>query len=201
MEKHVNPRLILASASPRRREILARLNVPFDIIPSDADETVSDDEGPDGIVRELSARKAAAVLGTLPDGQKAVVAAADTIVWLDHKLGKPRDRADAVAMISSLSGQTHGVYTGFTVTDGLRTVTDYDVTYVTFRALSTEEIAAYADTDEPYDKAGAYAIQGGAAKFVTKVDGDYDNVVGFPLNHIRWVLSADFGFRFENVQL
>lgn len=172
--------IILASASPRRSDLLRSLGVTFDVIVTDADETLPDKIAPDAAVMLLSARKAAAVAAKNPD---AVVIGADTVVYLpDEKiiLGKPADRSDALRMLRSMSGREHIVYTGVTViSDGI-TRTDCEATKVIFRPLSDGEIADYVATGECDDKAGAYGIQGLGGIFVSRIEGEYFNVTGMP---------------------
>ena len=172
-------RVVLASSSPRRREILEKLGVCFDIVPSNADESgVSG--GADEVVMALARRKAESVAR----GQKnALVIGCDTLVALENEIfGKPADIAQAEEMLSRLSGNTHRVLSGLCLIDTSTgsTRTSCDATFVRFRELSLDEISAYARSGEPMDKAGAYAIQGGAGKFVISVKGSYDNIVGFP---------------------
>ncbi|MBR4428796.1 MAG: septum formation protein Maf [Clostridia bacterium] len=172
-------RVVLASSSPRRREILDKLGVAFDIIPSNADE--NDVSGSaDEIVMSLARRKAESVAKGLTG---ALVIGCDTLVALgDEIFGKPGSVSQAEGMLSELSGNTHRVLSGLclidTVTGSMRV--SRDVTYVSFRKLGQDEIRAYAESGEPMDKAGAYAIQGGAGRFVSEVNGSYDNIVGFP---------------------
>ena len=172
-------RVLLASSSPRRRELSGQMGLRFLIRPTDADESL-----PDGIpaaeaVCLLAERKArAAMVG--PDPREIVIAA-DTTVELDGRiLGKPATREEAFRMLSALSGHTHAVHTGVAVACGDRLLCDRETSYVTFRALNCKEIYTYIDTGEPMDKAGAYGIQGGAWGFVSRLDGHFDNVVGLP---------------------
>ncbi|HEU4965143.1 MAG TPA: Maf family protein [Bacilli bacterium] len=190
-------RLVLASGSPRRKELLAGLGVTFDIVVSDVDETITDPTDPVEVVQELAYRKARAVANTLSD---ALVIGADTIVVHEGTiLGKPQDEADAKRMLRQLSGQTHTVYTGLalieTTSDGgeARVVRDVCGTQVVMKELTDETIARYVATGEPSDKAGAYAVQGLAAQFVTELHGDYFNVVGLPLATLSDHLTA-FGW-------
>jgi septum formation protein len=184
------PRLILASASPRRRELLARLGLAFEVRPVDADETPRPGEPPEALVLRLALAKAraAARAGELALG-------ADTVVAIEHEvLGKPVDAEDARRMLRALSGRPHDVWTGVALVaagpaGASREQVHAERTAVTFRRLTEDEIAAYVESREPLDKAGAYAIQGGAAAFVERVDGDYDNVVGLPLAALRRLLD------------
>lgn len=165
--------IILASQSPRRRELLEQVGITgFQVISPDVDERVEPGLSPAGMVEELSLRKArAAADKTGPDG---LIIAADTVVALDGAvLGKPRDREDAFAMLSALSGREHRVYTGVSVLRGDRAVTEHEETAVCFRALAPGEIWGYIATGEPMDKAGAYGIQGVGALLVRGIRGDY----------------------------
>lgn len=170
--------LILASQSPRRRDLMQLLRVPFTVRPADIDEGMNDALPPQQEVARVSLRKAEAT----PRADGDVVIAADTIVVLEGKvLGKPADEAHAVSMLRALSGRDHQVMTGLTVLRGDRAITHTEITDVHFRPLSQEEILAYVKTGEPMDKAGAYGIQGFAAPFVESIRGDYYNVMGLPL--------------------
>lgn len=184
------PRFILASQSPRRKELLERAGYRFDIIVSEVDETIPDGLSPDEAVLLLSRRKAEAVSAQHPG---AVVLGCDTVVALGGEiLGKPVDAADAKAMLSSLSGKTHTVYSGVCVTDGARSEAFFSATDVTFYPLPEETIDSYVATGEPMDKAGAYGIQGLGCVLVEGIRGDYSNVVGLPLAESARVL-ASFG--------
>jgi len=177
--------LILASASPRRRELLGLFRVPFEVRVSDIDETMDLEKPPYDEVARVSAAKALAVPRLAGD----VVIAADTIVVCEGTvLGKPRDEADAAAMLRLLSGRDHQVMTGMTVLRDkeIRTVTE--VTDIHFRELSEKEILAYVATGEPMDKAGSYGIQGGAALFCSRMVGDYYNVMGLPVCRLGQIL-------------
>ena len=184
--------IILASQSPRRRELLEQVGITgIQVISPDVDERVEPGLSPAGMVEELSLRKArAAADKTGPDG---LIIAADTVVALDGAvLGKPRDREDAFAMLSALSGREHRVYTGVSVLRGDRAVTEHEETAVCFRALAPGEIWGYIATGEPMDKAGAYGIQGVGALLVRGIRGDYCNVVGLPVFRLGRML-ARFG--------
>lgn len=185
--------LILASGSPRRRQLLEQIGLTFVVRSSDVDESVSPGLTPAQVVESLSARKGEAVAAEAAPGD--LVLSADTVVALDGAiLGKPRDRAEAEAMLTALSGRTHQVYTGVTLLQDGRRLTEHEVTAVTFRPLSPEEIAAYVSTGEPMDKAGAYGIQGLGALLVERLEGDYFNVMGLPLCRLGQML-AQFGVR------
>ena len=180
-----NRKLILASASPRRKELLARLTKHFEIMVC-SDEEHSDADVPCFRVMELAEHKAKAVAARIPDS--ALVIGADTLVVLhDTVLGKPSDAADAVRMLTALQGNTHQVFTGVALvdTDSGSCTSFYEATSVRMTALSAEEIENYVRTGEPLDKAGAYAVQGIASKFIESISGNYDNVVGLPLCALR----------------
>jgi septum formation protein len=186
------PRLLLASASPRRHELLARLGLPFDVRAADLDETPLPDEEPRSYVARLAAAKAQAVAGAASEPE-VVAIGADTAVVVDgHLLGKPVDDADAARMLRMLSGRTHQVLTGVAVAvAGPPSVqVDVAVTEVTFASLSDDDIAWYVASGEPVDKAGAYAVQGRGAVYVTSISGSPDNVVGLPLALTRRLLEA-----------
>lgn len=183
--------LYLASASPRRRELLSQIGVMTRVIPSDIDETVQPGEHPLGYVERVTRDKVRAGAGKAPDG--AVVLAADTAVVLgDAILGKPTDREHGLGMLESLSGRAHSVITSVAVSRGndLRQVNVE--TRVWFRHLGAAERSAYWDTGEPADKAGGYAIQGLGAVFVERIEGSYSAVVGLPLMETATLLR-DFG--------
>lgn len=185
-------RFILASASPRRSEILKNAGFDFDVIVSDADESLPEDITADKAVLLLSKVKAQSVSKNHPG---CVVLGCDTVVSLDGKiLGKPSSKDEAFQMLSSLSGKTHKVYTGVTVTDGKTTKSFLNETSVEFYPLSRETICSYIETDEPEDKAGAYGIQGFGCVLVKRIDGDYFSVMGLPISQSARVLS-EFGIR------
>ena len=179
--------VILASQSPRRKQLLKNITETFDIIPSDADETMPEGVSPAECAAEISRRKAFDVKARFPD---SLIIGADTIVVLDNKiLGKPRDEEDAFNMLSALSGNTHTVYTGLTVSFGDTTFSEAVATKVTFRTLTPDMIRRYIATGEPMDKAGAYGIQDKGAILVEKIDGDYFNVVGLPICRLAKILG------------
>ena len=178
--------IILASGSPRRKELLQQIGIPFQVIKSDTEEKITKTD-PADIVKELSLQKASEVAAGI---QQGIVLGADTIVCLDDEiLGKPADEADAARMLKALSGRDHRVFTGVTVARGGRVLSDYEETAVHFRPLTEREIAAYIATGEPMDKAGAYGIQGRASLFVRAIEGDYFNVVGLPLCKLGQMLK------------
>lgn len=170
--------LILASQSPRRRELLARLGLPFTVCSADIDETMTPGIPPAREVVRLSREKAQAV----PAAPGDVVLAADTIVVCDGKiLGKPHSKEEAKQMLRLLSGRDHQVMTGYTLLKNGECLTETETSRIHFRPLEEAEIQAYVDSGEPMDKAGAYGIQGLAALFITGLEGDYYNVMGLPL--------------------
>lgn len=176
--------VVLASKSPRRRELMHLLDMPFSVRVADVEETLLANATPEQQAAHLSYIKAKAVAEA---GE--IVIGADTIVVLgDRILGKPKDKLDAVQMLQQLSGNTHRVMTGVTVISDDKEISCTEVTEVTFRPLSEKEILRYVDTLEPMDKAGSYGIQGGAAKFVSGIRGDYFNVVGLPVCRLSQIL-------------
>jgi len=188
-------RIILASQSPRRRELLSLIGIPHEVRPADLDESVLPGESPAPHAERLARAKAEAVAATEPD---AVVIGADTIVVLDGDiLGKPRDTVDASAMLQRLSGRTHTVLTAVAVTRDGRTVSGVESVEVTFRPLTPEQIEAYIATGEPMDKAGAYGIQGFGAVIVERVHGDYFAVMGLALGRMVELLEqVGIAYRF-----
>ena len=177
--------LILASASPRRKELLSLFRVPFQIRVADIDETMDLTRTPFDEVARVSGLKAMAT----PRSEDEVVVAADTIVVCEGRvLGKPKNEEEAVSMLRLLSGRDHQVMTGVTVVRGENVRTFTEVTDLHFRDLSEKEIRAYVATGEPMDKAGAYGIQGGAALFCTRMVGDYYNVMGLPVCRLGQIL-------------
>ena len=190
-------RLILASQSPRRKELLGLFHIPFTIQVADIDETMDPAKDPAQEVARVSKAKAMAVARSADD----VVIAADTIVVLDGRvLGKPKDEADAKAMLTDLSGRDHQVMTGVTVVKGDQYLTHTEITDIHFRALSQKEICSYVATGEPMDKAGAYGIQGGAALFAEKMQGDYYNVMGLPVCRLFLMLRTLAPELMEDIQ-
>lgn len=190
---HLRVPLVLASRSPRRRQLLERLQLPFSVHPSDTDEVIPDGTSPADAVRLLARQKAEAVAPAHPD---ALTLGADTIVVLDDAvLGKPTDADAATAMLRKLSGRSHTVFTGIALVHAEtgRAVEAFESTEVTFAPLRPAEIASYVRTGSPLDKAGAYGIQDDAgALLVEGVRGDYYNVVGLPLHRLYRTLRAHF---------
>lgn len=181
------PRVVLASASPRRRELLRLAGIPHDVRPAHIDETLLEGETPVGYAARVARAKADAVRAREPD---ALVIAADTIVVIDGEiLGKPADAGAAAAMLRKLSGRAHTVHTALAVGFGDRTEEAVESVEVTFRALTEGEIAAYVATGEPMDKAGSYGIQGYGATIVERVDGDYFSVMGLGLRRLVDLLA------------
>ena len=182
---------ILASASPRRKELLGELDITPVVCPTDADETIEEKLTPDAFVEVLSKRKADAYTGEL--GEDDILIAADTVVALeDEILGKPTDPQNAFDMLRALSGNSHSVYTGITVKSKDKSITACDETKVIFREMTDEEIWTYVDSGDPMDKAGAYGIQGEAGKFVSAIDGSLNNVIGLPTELLKKILRNDF---------
>ncbi len=178
--------IILASSSPRRRELLSQIGLKYVVMTSDTDETTSK-EIPYEVVMELSLKKAKAVYDKLDDYAKdnSIVIGADTIVsFNDRILLKPKSGQEAFETLKSLSGQTHQVYTGVSIVSSGGIHSFYEKTDVEFYKLSDSEIKEYIDTKDPMDKAGSYGIQGMFARYVKGIDGDYNNVVGLPVGRL-----------------
>ena len=181
-------KVILASGSPRRKELLEMLGLEFEIHPAKGEEKADAGMSPEKLVCALAGAKAAEVAVEYPD---ALIIAADTIVWAENEvLGKPKNEADAVRMLKLLSGRSHKVYTGLAVSRGDKTELAAEETEVIFRVLDEDEINAYVATGEPLDKAGAYGIQGKASVFVEGIKGDYYNVMGLPLCRLGEILRS-----------
>ncbi len=196
-------KFILASKSPRRSEILENLGLDFRIVTSEADESYAEGTAPSDVVMTLSARKAAAVKAHLEkegeDLSDTVIIAADTVVSASGEiLGKPKDKADSERMLRLLSGSEHSVLSGITVIYNGASASSYEETFVRFSQMSEKEIKWYAESGEPDDKAGAYAIQGYASMWVEGIDGCYFNVVGLPTSCLRKLLLRVFGIRLSD---
>ena len=194
-------RYIIASTSPRRREILGNLGLDFTVLAADADETC-DITDPGERVEFISLKKCLAARDKLvsegmdPADTETIIIASDTLVTLDGEfLGKPRDEADAIRMMDMLEGRTHIVASGIAVWHKGRTVTAHELTDVTFAPMSPAEIQAYIATGESFGKAGGYAIQGQASRYITGIRGDYFNVVGLPVRRLYETLRMVFGIR------
>ncbi|HEY6853890.1 MAG TPA: Maf family protein [Gemmatimonadales bacterium] len=186
----MSQQIVLASTSPRRKQLLEMLRIPFRVVAPDVDETRHPGEAPEPYVRRVAHAKAQIVAGR---ERRALVLAADTTVVLDGELfAKPVDAADAVAMLSRLQGRTHHVLTAVAVAGDGRVEEALDVSAVTFRPATTKDLERYVATGEPLDKAGAYAIQGLGAPLVERVDGDFFGVMGLPLRLVLDLL-ARFG--------
>ena len=184
-------KLILASGSPRRRELLAMTGLKFEVVTSDADENIPDDIQPGVAALILSEKKALAV-ASLAEYRGSIVIGADTIVSLDgKKFGKPKDADDAERMLKALSDRTHTVYTGVAIVNSDLTVNKFvEATEVHFYPLSENQIKDYIATGEYSDKAGGYAIQGTFEKYIDHIEGDYDNVVGLPLTRLKQYIGG-----------
>ncbi len=181
--------IILASASPRRRELLKFITEDFTVKVSDAEEVTDPALSPEETVKNLAVMKGEAVAEGFPDD---TVISADTVVVLDGKiLGKPKNEDDAFSMLSSLSGRTHEVFTGVCVLHGKEKYIFAEKTEVAFYSLSEEEIRAYIATSEPADKAGAYGIQGKGCTLVKSINGDYNNVVGLPVARLNRIFKEN----------
>ncbi|MBO7292527.1 MAG: septum formation protein Maf [Clostridia bacterium] len=188
MKEKRTPPIVLASASPRRRELMAAMGLRFTVVVSHADESLAEGTHPREGVAAVARRKAEAVAATLPED--TLVVAADTTVERDGtSLGKPKDESEATEMLLSLGGRVHAVHTGVTVMYRGRTLTATETTEVVFRPLTREEVLSYVATGEPMDKAGAYGIQGGGGAFVERFLGEYDNVVGLPCRLLEKMIA------------
>jgi septum formation protein len=187
-------RIILGSASPRRRHLLAELGMPFEVVEPNVDETPWANEEPASHALRIAAEKARAVLSREADNGPATIVAADTIVVVERQiLGKPADASEARAMLQMVSGRWHEVITGLCVlkqgSSAVEEIGRAERTRVRMRPIAAAEVDAYIATGEPMDKAGAYAIQGGASAFVENIEGSYSNVVGLPMEVLRKILG------------
>lgn len=200
-------KILLASASPRRRELVSRLGVPFEVFAADCDETVDGSHSPDEYVKILALRKARAAMAKYlerpnlnPSGatvhtsvEPPIIIGSDTVVALDGEiLGKPRDRDDAINTLLRLSGRAHRVCTGLAVIDKEREIVTSGSADVYFTNLTKADCISYADTGEPLDKAGSYGIQGIGGALVERIDGDYYSIVGLPLAQLKKILETEF---------
>jgi septum formation protein len=177
-------KLILASASPRRKELLGLIGLnDFEIIPADSEADFPSQLPIEQAVEYIALKKAEAVSEKASKAaENAIILAADTLVWLEGRvLGKPADEAEAAQMLKALSGKKHTVYTGMALIKGKTVIKSHAVTDVWFREMTDREIDTYVKTGEPLDKAGAYGAQGLASMFISRIDGEYYNVVGLPL--------------------
>ncbi|WP_062355459.1 Maf family protein [Bacillus kwashiorkori] len=187
-------RLILASSSPRRKELLERLNIPFEIIVSDTEERIDASLSPEQIVMNLAKQKAEAVAKNYPE--HFVIGADTLVVYENQLLGKPKNKVEAKQMLMNLSGKSHYVYTGTAIIHGKIVKKFYEKTEVTFWNLSESEIDRYVATGEPLDKAGSYGIQGYGATLVRSINGDFFTVVGLPIGKLYRALQ-ELGFSFS----
>ena len=179
--------IILASKSPRRKEILSMLNFPFDVIVSVCDEEFDSLLSIEENIKNVAYQKA---LSVFKNHNNSIVIGADTVVYLDNEiLLKPKDKDDARNMLKKLSGKSHYVISGLCVMNKDKVVKTFTKTVVTFKTMTNEEIEEYINTSEPYDKAGGYAVQGLASKFIKEINGDYFNVVGLSISTIYDILK------------
>ena len=189
--------LYLASKSPRRKEILETMGMTFELVSGDCPEIVNDWERPDQVVMSIALQKGLSAAKQFNQGE--LIISADTIGVSEGRiLGKPKDREDAFKVLKDLSGKRHEVMTAFSIIEAgtFNKVVEYVVTEVTFKDYDDDFINWYLDSGEPFDKAGAYGIQGKGALMVEKIDGDYFNVVGFPISKIVDVLKERFNYSF-----
>lgn len=189
-------KFILASGSPRRKEILENISLEFEIMADESDEIMIEGEKPYDTVKRLAMQKAKNIASRVETGENTIVIGADTVVSIDEKiLGKPKDEREAKDMLLTLSGRINTVYTGLAVieTQSGKAVSEFVSTGVKFRSLSEKEIENYIKSGEPMDKAGAYGIQKIGGLFVESINGDYFNVVGLPLCRLGEILSEEFG--------
>lgn len=185
-------KIVLASGSPRRKEILENMNLKFDIIKSEIEETTVENESPEKLVKRLSYEKAHDIASKNLD---SIVIGADTVVVLDNNvLGKPKDKEEAFNMLKEMSGKEHEVITGISILclELEKEISDFCVSKVKFRNLSDDEIYSYIETGECMDKAGAYGIQGLGSLLVEYIKGDYFNIVGFPISYASEILKNNF---------
>ncbi|MCX5750842.1 MAG: Maf family protein [Candidatus Saganbacteria bacterium] len=186
----MSKKIILASASPRRKELLRKIVKKFTIMESMVDESAISAKTPEQFAVSTATAKAKDIAGKV---KNALVIGGDTIVVLDHKiLGKPKSKKEAIKMLTALSGRTHTVITGLAVVDSdtLKEITDSEITKVTMKKLSAKAIVEYVESGAPMDKAGSYGIQEIEAQFIASVDGDYDNVVGLPIERLSRMLHS-----------
>ena len=203
MRKDIVMKFILASKSPRRKEILENIGLDFQIIVANADETCFD-SNPSSYVKTVATRKGQAVFDLLNTQGKmtedTIIIASDTIVVCENQiLGKPKNPEDAARMLRMFSGKTHSVISGIALLSPQKTVARAETTLVHFDTVPKREIEQYIATSEPYDKAGAYAIQGFASLWITGITGDYFNVVGFPIKCFSTLLYEEYGLSLANL--
>ena len=182
-------KIVLASGSPRRRELLERIGITdFDVRVPEVEESFPENLTPQEVVEYISREKAEAAAALCSEDE--IVITADTMVFLDHqRLGKPQDEADALRMLTALQGRHHTVCTGVTVRRGAEVITESETTHVYFRPATEKELRAYIATGEPMDKAGSYGVQGKGALLVEKLDGDFFNVMGLPVLRLSRMLK------------
>ncbi len=193
-------KLILASQSPRRKEILNSVGLNFEVMPVDADESLPEGIEAADAVTLLARRKAKALLEAHPELSDCVILAADTLVeCFGEILGKPENKEDARRMLTMLCGCGSAVHTGVCIAYKGKFATALETAYVTFDEMSAEEIEDYISTDEPYDKAGGYAVQGRAALYIAGVTGDWYSVVGLPIHAVKNLLDEEFGIRVKDI--
>ncbi len=189
-------RLVLASNSPRRRQLLSQFGLEFDVCSADIDESRLPDESPEAMSRRLAEEKAQTVFDRISRSQgNCRVLGGDTAVALgDVVFGKPENKNHAIEMLQSLSGKTHSVFSAVALAQGGQCKSLVSETFVSFKHLLDDEIRAYCTTEDPYDKAGAYGVQGAAGQFVTELQGSYSGVIGLPLWHTHQLLMATTWF-------
>ncbi len=193
-------KLILASQSPRRKEILRSVGLDFEVMPVDADESLPEGIEASEAVTMLARRKAKALSDAHPELSDSVILAADTLVeCFGEILGKPEDKEDARRMLTMLCGCGSAVHTGICIAYKGRFATALETAYVTFDEMSAQEIEDYISTDEPYDKAGGYAVQGRAALYIAGVTGDWYSVVGLPIHAVKTLLEEEFDIRIKDI--
>lgn len=190
-QNHIDKKIILASASPRRVELLSKLVPSFDILPTNADDNQNGISSAKDLVMFLALKKCQYYITHNAIDYNSLIISADTVVYCNGILGKPKSKADARNMIETISGRTHSVYTGVAIYDASSKRFDvfYDRSDVTVKRLSKEEIEEYIQSDEPYDKAGSYAIQGTFGQYVESISGSYENIVGLPIQKLAKHLS------------
>ena len=190
-QNHIDKKIILASASPRRVNLLSKLVPSFDILPTNADENQNGISSAKDLVMFLALKKCQYCITHNILDDNSLIISADTLVYCDKVLGKPKSKEDARSMIESLSGRTHSVYTGVAIYNTSTKQFDvfYDRSDVTVKRISKSEIEEYIQTDEPYDKAGSYAIQGAFGQYIESISGSYENIVGLPIQKLAKHLS------------
>jgi len=198
MDKFKFNRIILASKSQARRNLIANLGIKAEIFVTGADETLYGDYSPENMVTELSERKAKKALEDLKDAESLIITADTVVVYNGRILGKPSGEDDAFKTLSMMSGNSHEVYSGITLAvkslnNQVKVLADYDVTKVKFREISPYEIDLYIKTGDPLSKAGSYGAEGIGATFIERIEGDFFNIVGLPLNKFAGMLKTGWG--------